>query len=164
MRESVLSVSWSCVPVACSAGTRPTGHSHEEDQGAGVQHPRAVDRDRLRHRQPLRIQRHETCEEPLREHDTGETAGNRQEHRLADQLPDQAPAVRAERVSHGELPPPGFPVRNQQPRDVDADDQQDERHRATEQHPRVAVIANDVFLQRAADGEVPVGVMSRIGG
>ncbi len=66
-------------------------------------------------------------------------------------------------ASHGELAPPGFPIRHQQRRDIDADDQQDERCRPAEQNPRVAVIADDVVLQRAADGEVPSGVMLRVG-
>src|SRR5262249_25670073 len=111
---------------------------------------------------PLRIQRQETREEPLCKHDSEETAGNGQEHYFADQLPDQAPPVRSKSMSHGKLPSPGLPIRNQQRRDVDADDQQDEHHRTTEENPRVAVVADDVFLQRATDGEVAFGVMSGI--
>ena len=131
----------------------------QDHHGAGVGQRRVVDRDRLPHGQPLRIKREETREQRVGERDAEQASDGGEQHRLGDQLPDQASAVRPERMAHRELAPPAFALRHEQRRQVDADDQQHEQDGAAENQQRVALVADDVLVQRSGDGEVSLRVV-----
>ena len=59
-------------------------------------------------------------------------ASDRQNEALGEHLPDESRPPRAERRAHAELALAGGAARQQQARDVDAGDEQHERHRADE--------------------------------
>ena len=78
-----------------------------------------------------------SCLSPIPDDDAERAADRREQQALGQQLPDQPPARRAERQPDRHLFLPGRRARQQQVRDVGADDQQhqgdddaEDRHRA----------------------------------
>src|SRR5262245_8186422 len=62
-------------------------------------------------------------------------------------------------MPHGKLSPPRFSIRNQQRSQIYADDQQYEEDCACEKNQRVALISDDILVQRPDDGEMSLRVM-----
>src|SRR5262245_34865506 len=62
-------------------------------------------------------------------------------------------------MPHGKLSPPRFSIRNQQRSQINADNQQHEENGAGEKDQRLALIADDVLVQRANDGKMSLRVM-----
>ena len=108
-----------------------------------------VERDRLRARQRAGIEAQEAVEERDRGSDAERTAGEREQHALGEQMRDEPPASRAEREAHGELAPAAFTAREQQAREVRADDEQHEPHGA-EQHRELGPNVADDLVEVGA--------------
>jgi hypothetical protein len=62
-------------------------------------------------------------------------------------------------MPHRKFPPPRFPIRNQQRREIDADNQQHEENGAAEQEQRVALVADEIIVQRPEEGEMAFRVV-----
>ena len=62
-------------------------------------------------------------------------------------------------MPHGKLSPPRFSIRNQQRSQINADNQRREEHGAGEKNQCVALIADDILVQRPDDGKMSLPVM-----
>src|SRR5262245_22256099 len=62
-------------------------------------------------------------------------------------------------MPHGKLSPPRFSIRNQQRSQINADNQQHEEHGAGEKNQGVALIADDILVQRSDDSKMSLRVM-----
>jgi hypothetical protein len=79
---------------------------------------------------------------------------------LGEELPDDAPAIRAERGPNGNLALSGRAARQQQVRDVGARNQEHERDRAREDEKGGPVLARQLFVERN-DARAPACVARR---
>src|SRR5262245_66556882 len=95
----------------------------------------------------------------MRKHEAADASDDGKQHRLGNHLPNEAPSVGSERMPHGKLSPPRFSIRNQQRSQIHADNQQHEEDGAGEKNQRVALIADDILMQRPDDGEMSLRVM-----
>ena len=107
----------------------------EERQREREQQHARVDREVERERQRAlrRRRRLERPDDDPRQRNAGDAADRRQQHAFGQQLPDEAPAARADGQPHRELAPPRRGPRQQQVRDVRAGDQQHGADDAAEQ-------------------------------
>ena len=108
----------------------------------------AVDGDVGEERQAERLARPQTPGEQMREADADHGSGHREHNAFRQQLTNDATATGAEREPQRDLPAAAGGPRQQQVREVRADDEDDEPDGAPEHGQRAAKRAVDVRLQR----------------
>ena len=101
----------------------------DERQAEAERHHPGVDHDAAEAWQyGLRHERQREADGGLREHHAERRAQQRQHDRFRQQLTHDPPASGAESHAHGQLAAPGGETRHLQVRDVDAGDEEHERH------------------------------------
>ena len=119
-----------------------------------------VDRDLVQPRQTRR----QPLQQRVHAEGDGDQAGGRshdgERDALGEQLADDPPASRADGGADGELALPADALRQQQPADVGAGDQQDQRGRPLEDLERGAQAA-DARLGQRLDADTPALVLRR---
>jgi hypothetical protein len=102
----------------------------------------------MKPRNALRAEHLHPLQAPEREEQPERAAGDREQHALGQQLPDDPPASGTERRAHGNLALAAHAAREQEVRDVGAGDEQHAGHGAAEQPDRSAHAADHLLLQR----------------
>ena len=162
-RPPSVSASRTSTRVDCQRGNQP------EEQARADSEQEGEDRDPARQH---RRRRHAAASEPTSCTRTGTAndansrsrspAGDRDQHALGEEVPDDAGASRAERDANGEVAPAGQRPRQQQAGDVDARDQQHAGD-GTEQHEQRRAHTLHHQLLRARDRHADARVRFRVG-
>ena len=108
--------------------------------------------------EPRQAVRHELQEGPLRgeeDNQPGDSAEQRQEQALRQQLPDQPRSPGSQRLANGDLGLPSAGARQEEVGDVHAADQEDQPDGAEQQNQRLADVAHDRFLERHQSNRPP---------
>ena len=95
-----------------------------------------------------RSERHDGGDSPIGEYDTGEPAGEREQQRLGQALPDEMRPAGADGGADGHFARAGRATRQQQPRDVRTGNQEDEADGAEQDEQTRAVVAHDLVEKR----------------
>ena len=135
---------------------REHGHAKrkcdDHDVEAGLVEQRHADRG---------IERRNRGGGPIGENQTCDAAGDAEHEALDQQSAKQAESARADGNAHGQLAAAADAANQHQAGDVDADDQQDEAHRAQQHEHRLSDAADQRFAQRM-DRHRVVAVGARI--
>ncbi len=121
----------------------------------------SVDRDRRSARELVPRQHQEGAQDPLREHDAGGAAGERQQHALCSELTQEIALACAKRQTDRQLASPGEAGGEQQVGHVRARDQEHEKHRAKQDVERRANRAHHGLGVRLDIHAVVVGELAR---
>ena len=131
-------------------------HDHREEDDGKIE-PELID---PRNGKPVANQRQQTAMTQRSDHEARGPASHRQHEALGQHLPDEACPPRAECRAHAELALAGGASRQQQARDVDAGDEQHERHRPDERQRGGPKVAHHLLLNRH-EQDVPARVPLR---
>ena len=136
-----------------AAGQLQGGHraDHQAERQRKAHRERddpAVHPDLVSARHVGQSRRGQRVEAPEARREAEDSPGDRQQHRLGDELPDDARARRAERVTGGHLLEPSAGSDEREVRDVDRRNQQHEQHAAPEEVERRAHAAHHVGFER----------------